>query len=396
MFDKYPCLRLIVLAVSGATLLAGTCRGDEQCLPPPTTNAQCLECHGEMVNEALAKTFVHQPFRENKCMTCHLGGELFVPTGSAYASDPLITWLAKSPTQSVEHWLTIPNNRIAGGIRLDIRVPGHDVYRSVIEDTDLTDLPEMTMDRTPPQLSDVRIDSIEKGVLLTATVSWTTDELADTRIAYGIDRRNKTAYQAEMSRTHRITIADLREGTEYQFQVASADYLGNLAEAEIGTFSTSAIGLVADRQLTAPPKTEMTWDRQIYRDSRTGQVILKVTTSVPTDVAVGMVPNSSPEQSLSRSPSGRRKPCRHQLKTALETTIAICQPCHDSYFKGANLHPLEVGPQPGMAFPPDLFLLANGGINCATCHQTHSSNNPTLLVKSDKNELCLSCHKNKH
>lgn len=387
---------LLSLALSGLALCAGTTSAREQCLPPPTTDAQCLECHQSKVDQELTKQHVHQPFREKKCILCHLGDDLSKPEKTAYKSDRKIVWLAESPLPSSEHWFPLPKDQIADDLRLDIKVPGRGVYRGVIELLKLTGLPEMAQDRTPPLLTDVKIASIEKGLLLSATISWRTDELADTRISYGNDKLDTTRYIAEMSRSHQITIAPLKNETEYKFQAESADYLGNVAQAEIATFSTNAAAKPAEQELAGRgSRGEPAWDYEIFQDSTAGMLILKITTTAPTKVAVGIPMEMPPEIGADLASDSKRKPCRHQLNTALKTTITICQPCHEAYFKGSTLHPLQVGPKAGMVFPPELFLLANGGINCVTCHAAHSSIHSKLLVKSGKEELCRSCHADK-
>lgn len=386
---------LLSLAVISLTIWTGTSQAREQCLPPPTTDAQCLECHQAKVDQELTRQYVHQPFREKKCMLCHLGGELSTPEKTAYRSDQKIAWLVASPLPSSEHWFPLPKGQVDGDIRLDIMVPGRGVYRGVIESWDLSGLPEMAQDRTPPVLTEVMVAGIDNGPLLSATITWLTDELADTRIAYGINKLEATGYIAEMSRSHRITIAPLNNATEYKFQAGSADYLGNLAQAQIATFSTSAAGKPADQVLAPRSKEEPAWDHEIFQDSPAGTIILKITTTMPTRVAVGIPKVMPPEPSADPLANTNRKPCRHQMKNALETTITICQPCHEDYFKGGTLHPLQIGPKAGKTFPPELFLLANGGINCMTCHSAHSSNYPNRLVKSGKEELCRGCHTEK-
>lgn len=285
---------LISLAVTCLIIYPGISLAREQCLPPPTTDAQCLECHQAKVNQELTRQYVHQPFREQKCIICHLGSESSTTDRSAYRSDQKITWLTESPISSTEHWFALPKDQVTADIRLDIVVPGRGVYRGIIETWDETNIPEMAQDRTSPVLTDVKTVSIEQGPLLSATISWLTDEPADTRIAYGKNKLDTTSYIAEMTRSHRITIAPLKNATEYKFQAGSADYLGNLAQAEIATFSTSATHKPADNKLPARSKEEPSWDHEVYQDSPAGMLILKITTTAITKVAVGIAKEMKP------------------------------------------------------------------------------------------------------
>lgn len=388
--------RFILATLAGLVLYPGHSGATEVCLPPPTTDAECLKCHQALVDRDLAKTYVHQPFREGKCMLCHLGGELTTPETTSFKAEAQMIWLAESPFTSSEHWFPLPKNQLHGDILLDIMLPDRTVYRGVITSSDLTALPELPLDQTPPKLTEVKIDGIEKGLFWSATISWLTDELADTRIAYGTDRLDTNGFIAEMKRSHQITIAPLRAATEYQFQVSSADYLGNLAQATTATFSTSSSLPPALQPLTPRSLVAPSWDRRLYQDSLSGLIILKVTTTTPSKVAVGMMPAPATPANLTDLTAGTGKqPCQHQLKTALQTTINICLPCHEAYVKGGTRHPLQVRAKPGMVFPAELFVLADGGINCMTCHAAHGSNYQYRLVKSGKAELCRGCHTDK-
>lgn len=386
---------LLSMLLAGLLLYPANSQGGEQCLPPPTTDAQCLDCHQEEVAQELTKPFVHQPFREKKCMLCHLGGELFTPEKTAYRSDLRVAWLVESPLSSVEHWLPLPKEQVRGDIYIDIKVPGHGVYRSVIDDLDLASLPELPLDRKPPELADIQVASIEKGALVSATITWVSDELADTRIAYGLGQLNKTAQLTEMRSSHQITIAGLKDATLYQYQVGSADYLGNLAQGPVMTFSTDNAVKPTSQYPPKSPGKEMTWEREAYQDSQSGLLILRISTSVPTEVAVGLLKKSAAPEAAEEAGGKKPVPCRHQLKGALETTINICLPCHEAYIKGGTRHPLLVKPKAGMKIPPEYFLLADGRISCMTCHSAHSSTYRYRLVKSGKEELCRSCHADK-
>jgi predicted CXXCH cytochrome family protein len=396
IISKRRFIRFITLTITGLCLAAGTSKGVEQCLPPPTTDAQCIECHQPLVDQEMSKPYIHRPFREKKCLPCHLGGELFVPGTTPYRSDQNVAWLAESRFPSVEHWLTLPKERVAGNIFLDIKVPKQGVYRNIVEQYNLTDLPELALDQTPPIITEVKITNIARAVFWSATISWLTDELADTRIAYGTNKLDKTDYIAEMSRSHRITIAGLKGTTEYRFKVGSADYSGNLAGGEITTFSTTNTEEAIHPELPIPPAQKLNWDREIFQNSPSNSLILHVTTSGPTEVAAGVAKGSKPERSTPLTAGDKKKPCRHNLKTALETTITVCRPCHEPYFKGGTRHPLQVKPKAGKSFPKEFLVLADGGISCMTCHSAHSSIYPNRLIKSDKEQLCRGCHSEKY
>jgi LmbE family N-acetylglucosaminyl deacetylase/regulation of enolase protein 1 (concanavalin A-like superfamily) len=101
-----------------------------------------------------------------------------------------------------------------------------DYFRPVLPDT------------APPVVSDI---SSAPGTI-SATVSWTTDELATSRVAVGAT----TAYELGMQSgsgfqtEHSLRLHGLRCATTYHFQIRSADTGGNAAASPDGTFTTGA------------------------------------------------------------------------------------------------------------------------------------------------------------
>ncbi|TAK03045.1 MAG: hypothetical protein EPO39_12735 [Candidatus Manganitrophaceae bacterium] len=94
-------------------------------------------------------------------------------------------------------------------------------------------------DTTPPILSGIAAGNLTSGG---ATLSWTTNEPADTQIQYG----TTTAYGASTSlntaltTTHSQSVTGLTGSTTYHFRVLSKDAAGNLAASGDNTFTTPA------------------------------------------------------------------------------------------------------------------------------------------------------------
>jgi hypothetical protein len=86
----------------------------------------------------------------------------------------------------------------------------------------------------------------------TAIVEWTTDEPADSEVAFGIESIGDDAETSAVTETsHKITLSNLTAGTTYSYQVGSTDASGNGAtQSSQAVFTTDA-----ETDLTAPTIT---------------------------------------------------------------------------------------------------------------------------------------------
>ena len=93
-----------------------------------------------------------------------------------------------------------------------------------------------TIDETDPVITDVDVTDI---TTTTAQVTWTTDEDADSRVSYGeTTTYDQTEFDSSLVTSHSITLTDLTPGTEYNFQVLSADFSENQSYSDNETFTT--------------------------------------------------------------------------------------------------------------------------------------------------------------
>ncbi len=82
-------------------------------------------------------------------------------------------------------------------------------------------------DSTQPQIS--AVTASRQGS--TATVSWTTDEFADSAVLYGTQSGNlsQTINDPLYVKQHQMTLTGLASGVAYYYQVRSVDRSGNVA-----------------------------------------------------------------------------------------------------------------------------------------------------------------------
>jgi hypothetical protein len=98
-------------------------------------------------------------------------------------------------------------------------------------------------DSTPPAISAVNAS----GTGTTATITWTTDEAATSRVDYGASSSSLTSNATAPGSTtsHSVALSGLTAGTTYYFRVTSADAAGNsatspAAPAAPATYTASA------------------------------------------------------------------------------------------------------------------------------------------------------------
>jgi len=106
-------------------------------------------------------------------------------------------------------------------------------------------------DTTPPAISLIAATSLATS---TATVTWTTNELANAEIEYG----TSTSYgaisslNATFALTHSESLSNLVPGETYHYRVMSADAAGNVATSPDNTFTTGSVQVVVPADTTPP------------------------------------------------------------------------------------------------------------------------------------------------
>jgi peptidoglycan hydrolase-like protein with peptidoglycan-binding domain/chitodextrinase len=100
-----------------------------------------------------------------------------------------------------------------------------------------TQAPPPPADTTPPTLSSVSVGSI---TTTGATISWNTNENADTQVEYGLTTSygQSTTLNSTLTTTHSQSLTALSSGTLYHYRVKSKDAAGNLAQSSDLTFTT--------------------------------------------------------------------------------------------------------------------------------------------------------------
>ena len=121
-------------------------------------------------------------------------------------------------------------------------------------------------DTTPPVISNVTSSGITTSG---ATITWTTDELSNSVVDYGLTTSyGSTSSNASMVTSHSVALSGLSASTLYHYHVKSTDASNNTATSGDFTFTTSApptstlVESFADGNFTANPAwggTTTTW-----------------------------------------------------------------------------------------------------------------------------------------
>ncbi|MBI3231976.1 MAG: fibronectin type III domain-containing protein, partial [Candidatus Doudnabacteria bacterium] len=100
-------------------------------------------------------------------------------------------------------------------------------------------------DTTPPVITNISV--VSKWA--SASLAWTTNELADSQVEYGLTNLygSSTLVNLQLLTAHSVNLSKLLPGTTYHFRVKSKDGAGNLAMSGDLTFTTKT-------RLPKPPK----------------------------------------------------------------------------------------------------------------------------------------------
>jgi len=145
------------------------------------------------------------------------------------------------------------------------------------------------VDTTPPVISGVTATA---GLNNTATISWTTDEPADSRVDYGLSASALTSHAsgASSTTTHSVLLTALTPVTTYFYQVTSADAAGNAASSPVLSFTMPTPQFAATDTTVADFGAGTTDGQEYIAQTADGEVILSPTagseffgTSLPVD-----------------------------------------------------------------------------------------------------------------
>ncbi|VAX33570.1 hypothetical protein MNBD_NITROSPIRAE01-1408 [hydrothermal vent metagenome] len=120
------------------------------------------------------------------------------------------------------------------------RVLSRDAAGNITTSGDQTFTTTAAPDTTAPSISNIASGNFSMSA---ASITWTTNEAADSRIEYGTDTLygSFTTLNSSLVTAHSQNITGLSAGTSYHFRVLSKDAASNLATSGNNTFTTTAL-----------------------------------------------------------------------------------------------------------------------------------------------------------
>ncbi|MDH5298203.1 MAG: cytochrome c3 family protein [Desulfobulbaceae bacterium] len=364
---------------------------------------ECYACHKKMVDEQLRQPYVHKPFLEKRCTFCHGGERKTRPaTAAGQGSDSAkggeksspVKWLGESATPATSHWFLIPAASLDRQLVVESRLGSGPPQRQSFTIPALAFLPPVRDNGQPPVISDVRVVEVERGLFLSATIGWRTDEIADSAVLYGTKELSMAARDGGFGQEHRMTLVGLKANETYRFAVVSNDLFGNRRVGQTMSFSTAPKGGGAERFVPLPlqdPGGECKVEGEFFKSD--GNYVVKLAVSRPATLYVGSAPvrpkSAAGGGGKDTAAAGGSHPV---LSSEFVTQSSVCVSCHGRYL-GTLSHPVNALPKKGMVIPPEYPTLPDGRITCMSCHRFHASDREFRLIKSSKRELCIGCHK---
>ena len=126
---------------------------------------------------------------------------------------------------------------LTGSTLYHYRVKSRDSLGNLSISTDQTFTTSIGSDVTPPVLSSISATSIAST---TAAISWTTNELSDSQVAYGLTSSlgSNTSLNTSLVLNHGVSLSGLTPNTAYYYRALSKDASTNLGSSTIQSFNT--------------------------------------------------------------------------------------------------------------------------------------------------------------
>jgi predicted CXXCH cytochrome family protein len=363
---------------------------------------ECEKCHNPFLEKELEKRYIHQPFADRKCLTCHVDPQDSSPVAEESSPAPLarakIRWLDISPSVSVAHTFLLPAKNTSEKIVLEATAPGQSPLRQSLTIPPSDTLTKAKNDLTSPHITNIKAD-VQQGILLNAVISWQTDEKTNATVQYGSAGNGQTVEEKERFVTdHEIILPGLQSGATYQLAITCRDIFGNSTTSPLFTFSTLEIPPLpnspAEKQRTVSEKIVITNSFFSINDKH---IMLELAANQPVAIAIGISGAEPAERriSLEKSDHSADIAADHiPLTDKKVSSMTICATCHKGYNQQKS-HPVNILPKGKTQIPPGYPTLPDGRISCMTCHCNHAADIEYRLIKSSRKELCLGCHPDK-
>jgi hypothetical protein len=233
----------------------------------------------------------------------------------------------------------------------------------------------VTVRNNPPVISSIATSSVTAS---SVTITWTTDEGANSTIDYGLTTSYGTASSsAALVTSHSITLTGLTGATIYHFQIASVDSQGNLATSNDQTFTTSCASAPAIYLDFADSIYCGSQPTSVLSDSRNG-----VETSLLSSSPPGFAYQTFSANTLAITPlglqvfAGSQNQLLNSTTCPTQTTASLGTGAWVLWINGTGSMTSSAGTATGSGFGvatngvPDVFTLISAGTVTVTASGT--------------------------
>jgi len=229
-------------------------------------------------------------------------------------------------------WLNFKTDPYGGTLLVEAKGAGVGVSRRRIKLAAIDDLEPFPGGDRPPLISNVKVVEVDRGIFLSARISWDTDQPATSLVRYGIKALNQNSgLDSTYATHHEVVITGIKSNKNYRFKVESESMGGGKAVSEEKQFSTARAFKLQEPVLSGERKgdEELKLECKAFR-SPDDQYILRVTASHPVAVAVGLVPEEK-DKGYDNADSASEVVKHIITSDDLFVNITVCYTCHREY-----------------------------------------------------------------
>ena len=365
------------------------------------TANDCLSCHEKVYKNGISNLFPHSPFKEKQCSRCHLRRQIMTRSTASVIKHAERPTVLSRPEHLSEHAILLKG--LSPQSAYDISIifqdsAGHEVrqeFRGIVP-ANVRNV--KTDDRKPPEISEVRVGPVVKGVFLETAITWETDEPSTSCVEYGYSSGqygSRTGEDIVLVKQHRVNIHELEAGKDCWFRVRSEDIFGNESVSAGLVFNTGNVSPASDVEQERAGTEEaivlaVNKSETFVLNSDLGlgfELTKPANMRVEYVKAQDVASESEPQVQAATTPEGTHA----ELREGKELAIDVCYQCHPPRDLGVS-HPVGVAVKETTRVPEDLPTLEGGVITCVTCHDVHGGRRQYFARKKITKDICVSCH----
>ena len=343
-------------------------------IPLELAEGGCVACHNEVAVFVTNQEYRHPDAMKN-CAACHIKENVKESNVNveSYSTDSLVFLdLNEVMTYKIKV-------RVKDSLGKEAKSETLEVVPSKISGGFL-------VDKTPPVVSDLKVEEVGKGIFGSVVMAWRTTKPSLTRLEYGDSEKfgNTLSGTPEQYVTeHRLLIDNMQPGEKYHVRAIAEDVSGNKSASEPIKFKPKSVevrkpsespGVLAVTNISVArigKRLAFTW--KTAKPAKTTVIVSEV---IPKEKITGMDPHYP------------------GIKKHVDAGMAMCEECHKGRIHRRTSHPVGKVDWGKASRAFDLKYGEGSEVLCVTCHSSHGGGHPHILWK-EESKLCNSCHKDK-